>query len=133
MKKMDIIGYILHNKLLLIFIFISLINSSCPYLIFNYPYAFKLNNRNIFVIHELGITICDETFTSSIDRVNKTVEVQVRCSDEYIDTYGLTSSNITVVIDNETISTVTKTVTEILESPASPTSKCSAPSTTTAK
>jgi len=34
-----------------------------------FPYAFKLNNKNILVIHQLGVTICDETFTESIKRV----------------------------------------------------------------
>ena len=63
-----------HNNLLKInifeiFLFILLINSSFSYLAFKYPYAFKLNNKNIFVIHSLGITICDETFTVSIKRV----------------------------------------------------------------
>ena len=44
---------------------ISLINSSISYPSFKYPYAFKLSNNKIFVIHQLGISICDETFTSA--------------------------------------------------------------------
>ena len=51
------------------FIFIVLINSSFSHLAFKFPHAFKLNNKNIFVIHQLGATVCDETFTESIDRV----------------------------------------------------------------
>ena len=56
-------------KIFNLIIFITLINSSFSYLAFNFPHAFKLDNKNIFVIHQLGITICDETFTESIKRV----------------------------------------------------------------
>ena len=66
---MSYIGFIFHQKLFCLIILIILINSSFSYLAFKYPYAFKLNNKNIFVIHELGITIADKTFTETIDRV----------------------------------------------------------------
>ena len=66
---MSYIGFIFHQKLFCLIILIILINSSFSYLAFKYPYAFKLNNKNIFVIHELGITITDKTFTETIDRV----------------------------------------------------------------
>ena len=57
------------GKLFFSVIFIILIKFSSSYLAFQFPYAFKLNNRNILVIHQLGVTICDETFTESIKRV----------------------------------------------------------------
>ena len=66
---MNYIGFNFQREIFCFIIFITLINSANSYLAFKYPHAFKLNNRNIFVIHELGITICDETFTESIDRV----------------------------------------------------------------
>ena len=66
---MEYTSCILERKLFTLIILITLINSSYSYLTFNFPYAFKLNNKNILVIHELGITLCDKTFTESIDRV----------------------------------------------------------------
>ena len=60
---------LLKTNIFEIILFILLINSSLSYLAFKFPYAFKLNNKNIFVIHSLGITICDETFTETIKRV----------------------------------------------------------------
>lgn len=66
---MEYVRLILQRKFFSLIIFFTLMNSSYSYLAFNFPYAFKLNNKNILVIHELGITICDQTFTESIDRV----------------------------------------------------------------
>ena len=43
-----------------------LINSSFSHLSFKFPYAFKLKNKNIFVIHQLGISICDNDFKEII-------------------------------------------------------------------
>ena len=46
------------------FFFLLIINiskSSQAFLYFNYPYAFTIKDRNIFVIHQDGITICDPT------------------------------------------------------------------------
>ena len=65
------ISFVFLRKVFSIFIFISLINSSFSYLSFKYPYAFKLSNKNIFVIHELGISICDKTFTRIIFNATK--------------------------------------------------------------
>ena len=57
------------RNIFFLIILIIPINFSSSYLAFQFPYAFKLNNRNILVIHQLGVTICDETFTESIKRV----------------------------------------------------------------
>ena len=65
------ISFVFLRKVFSLFIFISLINSSFSYLSFKYPYAFKLSNKNIFVIHELGISICDKTFTRIIFNATK--------------------------------------------------------------
>ena len=46
------------------FLFLLIINiskSSQAFLYFKYPYAFTIKDRNIFVIHQDGITICDPT------------------------------------------------------------------------
>ena len=59
-----------------------LINSSFSYLAFKYPYAFKLNNKNIFVIHQLGVTICNHNFTESISRVVTFSETEKITTDE---------------------------------------------------
>ena len=71
---MDAISFTLQRKIFSLFIFISLINSSLSYLSFKYPYAFKLSSKNIFVIHELGISICDETFNRIIFNATKFTE-----------------------------------------------------------
>ena len=90
----DYTEFIFQRKIFLSIILITLINSSYSYLAFKYPYAFKLNNKNIFVIHELGITICDQTFTQSIDRV-------VTFSDsEKINTDSALSKVTSVIADN---------------------------------
>ena len=68
------ISFVFLRKVFSLFIFISLINSSLSYLSFKYPYAFKLSNKNIFVIHELGISICDETFNRIIFNATKFTE-----------------------------------------------------------
>ena len=44
-------------------IFIILLNFSFSYLSFQYPYAFKLSNKNIFVIHQSGVAVCNPDFT----------------------------------------------------------------------
>ena len=52
-----------------LFIFLLLINipqAFQTFLSFNYPYAFTIKDRNIFVIHQNGVTICDPTFKSII-------------------------------------------------------------------
>ena len=90
----DYTEFIFQRKIFLSIILITLINSSYSYLAFKYPYAFKLNNKNIFVIHELGITICGQTFTQSIDRV-------VTFSDsEKINTDSALSKVTSVIADN---------------------------------
>ena len=42
--------------------FINITKLSQSYLYFKYPYAFTIKDRNIFVIHEEGVSICDPTF-----------------------------------------------------------------------
>ena len=66
---MDIMEYISKRRFFCLIIFINLINSSLSYLAFKYAYAFKMTNKDIFVIHQLGVTISDETFTISKGRV----------------------------------------------------------------
>ena len=46
-----------------------LFNFSFSQLLFNYPYAFRLINKNIFTIHQTGITICNENFTEIVSEV----------------------------------------------------------------
>ena len=52
-----------------IMIFYALINLVYNSLYFKFPYAIQLDNNNIFVIHQEGVTICNENFTESIERV----------------------------------------------------------------
>ena len=47
-------------------LFITLINSSFSYLVFNYSTSFKLYTTNIFVIHQLGVSLCNDNFTEII-------------------------------------------------------------------
>ena len=63
---MDNISNYLQRKIFKLIIFIFLINSSFTYLSFKFPYALKLKNKNILVIHKLGVTICDKTFMEII-------------------------------------------------------------------
>ena len=48
-----------------IMIFYALINLVYNSLYFKFPYAIQLDNNNIFVIHQEGVTICNEDFTES--------------------------------------------------------------------
>ena len=70
---------ILKQHKLYIFSLLILLNysiNSYPY--FSFPTAIALNNKNIFVIHETGITICDKTFKNIIKNVyNFTTEEQI--------------------------------------------------------
>ena len=67
---MEYVKYILQGRKIFILIILSiLMNSSFSYLAFKFPYAFKLSNKNIFVIHQLGVSICNQHFTESISRV----------------------------------------------------------------
>ena len=78
---MYIISFILQRKIFSLFIIISLINSFFSSPSFKYPYAFKLSNKNIFVIHQLGISICDETFSRVISNVITFQEIEKIKSD----------------------------------------------------
>ena len=60
---MKFIPFLVERKIFPLTIFIMLIYSSFSDLSFKYPYAFKLYNKKIFVIHQLGITICNNFFT----------------------------------------------------------------------
>ena len=48
--------------------FLTLIKTTLSYLSFRFPYAFKLNNKNIFVINQLGVHICNSNFTNIINQ-----------------------------------------------------------------
>ena len=54
-------------QLFQIIILASLLNFSLSFLSFKYPHALKLNNDNIFIIHQLGTTVCNENFTEIIE------------------------------------------------------------------
>ena len=47
-----------------IFFLLGLISSAFGSIAFEYPYAFKLENHDIFVIHKKGISITDPNFTT---------------------------------------------------------------------
>ena len=63
---MDEIPFILNRKIFFLLIFILSIDFSFSYLEFKFPYAFKLENKNIFVIHQLGVSICNKNYTEII-------------------------------------------------------------------
>lgn len=52
------------SKIIFLSIFLSMINSAFGALAFEFPYAFKLSNHKIFVIHKKGISITNAAFTS---------------------------------------------------------------------
>ena len=52
-----------------LFILLGLISSAFGAIAFEYPYAFKLANKNIFVIHKKGISITDPDFTTVTKRL----------------------------------------------------------------
>ena len=76
------IEYILQIKIFSLIILSILINSSFSYLAFKYPVVGTLNNKNIFVIHQLGVTICNHDFTESISRVVTFSETEKITTDE---------------------------------------------------
>ena len=49
--------------------FLTLIKATLSYLSFKFPFAFKLNNKNIFVINQLGVHICNHDYTKVINQV----------------------------------------------------------------
>ena len=57
------------NKLLFWIIIYIIINQTTSPISFEYPHSFYLPNRNIFVIHKLGITICNLNLTEIIKNV----------------------------------------------------------------
>ena len=57
-------NYSIKRKIIFLLIFISLINSAFEAIYFEFPYAFKLSNHKIFVIHKKGISITNAAFTS---------------------------------------------------------------------
>jgi len=66
MSSKNISNFPLVPKNLILPLFILyLIPSIKATLSFKYPIAFTLNNGNIFIIHSLGIDICDSKYTTS--------------------------------------------------------------------
>ena len=61
-------GYSPKRKLFFLFILLGLIQSAFGALAFEFPYAFKLPNNQIFVIHKKGITITDKDFKTVVRR-----------------------------------------------------------------
>ena len=60
----------------------AIINVSLGGLVFQYPHAFELENKNILVIHKFGITLCNPTFTRSISRLKTFSESEQIASDD---------------------------------------------------
>ena len=76
MASKNILYHPLIPKNLIILIFnLYLIPSIKANLSFKYPTAFTLNNGNIFVIHSLGIDICDSNYTTSTNILTFTQEM----------------------------------------------------------
>ena len=66
MKILKKLKYSTHTfKLLFFFIFFQISSS----LYFDYPTSIVLNNRNIFVIHRTGVTVCDPSFTEIVNNI----------------------------------------------------------------
>ena len=80
------------NKILFWIIIYIIINYATSTISFEYPHSFYLSNRNIFVIHKFGITICNLNLTEIIKNVI-TFE-----NDEIITEESL--SKVTSVIEN---------------------------------
>ena len=70
------------TKIFQIFLLTTLLNFSFSSLSFKYPYAMKLNDGNIFVIHQNGATICNENFTEIIANTYYFNETQKIKTDE---------------------------------------------------
>ena len=81
------------RKIFNIITLIILINPSFSYLEFKFPYAFKLSNKNIFVIHQLGVSICDETFIQIIATVVTFSESEKITTDASLSKVASTISN----------------------------------------
>ena len=69
------------RKNFFLIIFLLLINSSFSNFSFKYPYAFKLNNKNIFLIHQKGIDIFNKNFSKKISNVLTFPETEQITSD----------------------------------------------------
>ena len=69
------------RKNIFLIIFLLLINSSFSNFSFKYPYAFKLNNKNIFLIHQQGIDIFNKNFSKKISNVLTFPETEQITSD----------------------------------------------------
>ena len=59
----------LDKFLFLIVIYIIIIQQIISYLNFTYPQSILLNNQNIFIIHKLGISICDPSYSKIINNL----------------------------------------------------------------
>jgi len=68
MSLKSISPFSIQTNQIIMFLFILLFISSIKALSFKYPTAFTLKNGNIFIIHSLGIDICDSNYTT-----NKTI------------------------------------------------------------
>ena len=64
MSLKNISSFSIQTSQLIMFLFILFFISSIKALSFKYPTAISLKNGNIFVIHSLGIDICDSNFTT---------------------------------------------------------------------
>ena len=66
-KKLSF-NFVLNVQCIFILFFLSFISKSFS-LHFTYPNAITLKNKNIFIIHKDGITICDANFTTIIKNI----------------------------------------------------------------
>ena len=120
---MEYILYTFERIIFRLFIFIMLIYSSFSDLSFKYPYAFKLSNKKIFVIHQLGITLCNNIFTEGTDIITfsetekiKTNEALSKVTSVFANDYILCLINDYIYIFNEEVNFLKKSDTKITES-----------------
>ena len=82
----------LDKFLFLIVIYIIIIKQIISYLNFTYPQSILLNNQNIFIIHKLGISICDPSYSKIINNLTNFEEnemtEQILSKIAYVSDYG---------------------------------------------
>ena len=54
---------LIHNKTFVLILFFIIIIQITSYISFIYPNSLFLSNKNIFIIHKFGISICNSEIT----------------------------------------------------------------------